>query len=89
MVVADKQLTLINSIGNPCHIRRGYAGTECHLLPGPTSFIKPSHKAWTHLNTYLHTNAVINPLSVLAQVTSRSCAANILLSICLRALEMR
>lgn len=75
MVVAEKQLTVINSVGEAIH--QGYAGSECHLLPGPTSFIKSSHKAWTHLNTYLHTNAVINPLSALAQGASRSLAANI------------
>lgn len=62
---------------------------ECHLLPGLSSFIKPSHKAWTHLNTYLHTNAMINPLSALARVTFQSPAANISITICLRVLEMR
>lgn len=86
VVIAEKQLTLINSVGKAIH--RGYAGSECHLLPGPTSFIKLSHKAWTHLNTYLHTNAVINPLSALAQVASCSPAANISLTVCLRGLKM-
>lgn len=75
VAVAEKQLTVINSVGEAIH--RGYADSECHLLPGPTSFIKPSQKAWTHLNTYLHTNAVINPLSALARVASCSPSANI------------
>lgn len=42
-VEAEKQLTFTNSVRKA--IRRGYTGTECHLLPGPSSFIKPSHKA--------------------------------------------
>lgn len=86
MVGAEKQLTVINSVGNAIH--RGYAGSECHLLLGPTSFIKPSHKAWTHLNTYLHTNAMINPLSALARVAFCRPAANISLTVCPRGLKM-
>lgn len=39
---AEKQLTFTNSVREA--IRWGYAGAECHLLPGPSSFIKPSHK---------------------------------------------
>lgn len=39
---AEKQLTFTNSVREA--IRWGYTGAECHLLPGPNSFIKPSHK---------------------------------------------
>ena len=39
---AEKQLTFTNSVSEA--IRWGYTGAECHLLPGPNSFIKPSHK---------------------------------------------
>lgn len=42
VVKAKKQLTFTNSVRKA--IRWGYTGTECHLLPGPSSFIKPSHK---------------------------------------------
>lgn len=86
VVIAEKQLMVINSVGKAIH--QGYTASECHLLPGPTSFIKPSHKAWTHLNTYLHTNVVINPLSALARVASCNPAANISLTVCLRGLKM-
>ena len=39
---AEKQLTFTNSVREAIHW--GYTGAECHLLPGPNSFIKPSHK---------------------------------------------
>lgn len=68
VVGAEKQLMLLNNVGKAVH--QGYAGSECHLLPGLTSFIKYPHKAWTHLSTYLHTNAVINSPSALARVAS-------------------
>lgn len=39
---AEKQLTFSNTGKEAIH--RGSTGAECHLLPGPDSFIKPSHK---------------------------------------------
>lgn len=42
VAAAEKQLTFINSVRQA--IRRGCTGAECHLLPVPNSFIKPSHK---------------------------------------------